>query len=34
MLKVLSWLGIISNLRPVPDSAYREEGQIGGRVSA
>jgi hypothetical protein len=31
---MLSWLGIVRNLRPVPDSAYREEEQIGGRVSA
>jgi stearoyl-CoA desaturase (delta-9 desaturase) len=34
MLKVLSWFGIIKNLRPVPESAYREEEHIGGRVSA
>jgi len=34
LLKLLSWLGIIKNLRPVPESAYREEEHIGGRVSA
>jgi hypothetical protein len=31
---VLSGLGIIKNLRPVPESAYREEEQTGGRAAA
>jgi stearoyl-CoA desaturase (delta-9 desaturase) len=34
MLKLLSLLGVIRNLRPVPESAYREEEQIGGRAAA
>lgn len=33
-LKALSWLGVIKNLRPVPESAYHEDGHIGGRVQA
>ena len=34
MLKLLSWLGVIKKLRPVPESAYREEDHIGGQAAA
>jgi len=33
LLKLLSWLGVVRNLRPVPDSAYREEEQVGERAA-
>jgi stearoyl-CoA desaturase (delta-9 desaturase) len=33
-LKVLSWLGIIWNLRPVPESAYREAEAMKARAAA
>ena len=34
MLKLLSWTGLIWNLRPVPESAYREAEEAGRQAAA